>query len=284
MRIAIVIATYRRGPLLAETLESVGGLEPPPADVLVVDGDPGESAREAADRAGVRYIAAPKGLTRQRNAGLAAIDADVVLFLDDDVSVEPDLMSRLSDAYADAGVVGATGKVVEPDPRRFGAKTAGIRRWLLGGGPQGTFTRIGYPRYVLDVDRSMDIEVMQGCFMSARLEAARRVGFDEDLPGHIMCEDEDFSYRLSRLGRIRYLADAVVIHRKTGFLSTRSRELGQSVVRNRWYVFRKNFPQTRIAKVQFVALILLLVVHRLVNGEWSGARGLLEGLAEIARS
>jgi hypothetical protein len=36
--------------------------------------------------------------------------------------------------------------------------------------------------------------------------------------------------------------------------------------------------------VRFVGLILVLIAHRVVNGEWSGARGLLEGLTELGRA
>jgi GT2 family glycosyltransferase len=283
MDIAIVICTYRRGPILAETLESIATLDPAPTDILVVDGDPDESASAYATDAGARYLTTQNGLTRQRNVALGAVNADVVLFLDDDVAVQSDLIARLRRAYADESVVGACGKVVEPDPRRFGAKTARIRRRLLGG-MQGTFTRVGYPRYVLDVDTSMDVEVMQGCYMSARLAAARQIGFDDAVPGWIAGEDEDFSYRLSRLGRIRYLADAVVVHRKTGFLSADGRAFGRNVVRFRWYLYRKNFRPSPVATMRFVGLILVLIAHRVVNREWSGARGLLEGLAELARA
>ena len=45
---------------------------------------------------------------------------------------------------------------------------------------------------------------MPGCFMSARREAAS-VRFDEKLGAYALAEDEDFSYRLSRRGRLVYL-------------------------------------------------------------------------------
>ena len=51
------------------------------------------------------------------------------------------------------------------------------------------------------------------------------------------------------------------------------------VIRNRSYIFRKNFPQTPAARAQFAWLVLVLVVHRLVNREWRGALGLVEGAA-----
>src|SRR3954447_26044779 len=106
---------------------------------------------------------------------------------------------------------------------------------------------------------------MQGCFMTARLAAARSVGFDERLPGYGLAEDEDFSCRLARLGRLRYLPDLVVHHGNEGFGTRDRRAFGRSVVVHRTYLFRKNFVQTRAARIQFSAFIGLLVLHRLAN-------------------
>jgi GT2 family glycosyltransferase len=285
MRFSVVIPTRGRPELLRETLESIARCNPAPEEVLVVDGDPARSAErivgETLPRA--RYLASEPGLTRQRNAALAVCTGDVVVFIDDDVDLDSSIFVHLAEVYRDPSVIGATGRVIEPASRRFGHKHAPIRRLLLAGGPPGSFTRFGYPRYVLDVDRDLDVQVMQGCFMSARREAALAVGFDEGLPGYGLAEDEDFSYRLSRRGRIRYVPQAVLEHKKTGFSEHDPRALGRVAVRNRAYLFRKNFRRTPLARAQFAFLLLLLLGQRLVNREWAGARGLLEGAVDAWR-
>jgi GT2 family glycosyltransferase len=124
---------------------------------------------------------------------------------------------------------------------------------------------------------------MQGCLMSARKEALERVRFDERLAGYALAEDEDFSWRLSRLGRIRYLPDAFVDHKNTGFSSTGTRDFNRMVVVNRSYLFRKNFKATPLARAQFAGLIALLMLHRVLNREWAGVRGLAEGSLEAWR-
>jgi GT2 family glycosyltransferase len=125
---------------------------------------------------------------------------------------------------------------------------------------------------------------MQGCLMSARLDDARAVGFDERLPGYGLAEDEDFSYRLSRIGRLRFVPDAVVVHRNVDAARkvspARMREFNRTVVVNRAYVFRKNFRRTPLARLQFALLVLLLIVHRIMNREWAGALGLVEGAVQ----
>jgi GT2 family glycosyltransferase len=208
---------------------------------------------------------------------------DVVVFFDDDVRVEPDVIGRLAAAYDDPAVVGATGRVLEPDARRFGRKESRVRRLLPGGGGEGGFTRFGYPRRLLDVDSRRDVSFMQGAFMSARIEAARRVGFDETLTGYGLAEDEDFSWRLSRLGRIRYLPDAVVHHDNIGFTTRDPRGFNCQVVVTRSYLFRKNFEPTLVARLQFALFVGVLFAHRLLNRDWAGAGGLLDGVRAVRR-
>ena len=126
--------------------------------------------------------------------------------------------------------------------------------------------------------------MMGGCLMSARADAARELRFDEALSGYALAEDEDFSRRLSRRGRIRYLPTAQVEHRKEGFGTRDPRAFNRMVVVNRTYLFRKNFPQTRLARAQFRLFLLLLLGHRLLNRDWAGARGLIDGVRVARRA
>jgi GT2 family glycosyltransferase len=276
MRFSVVIATLARPEPLRATIESVLACDPVPHEVLVVDADPERTAQAVAEELGVRAIAGERGLTRQRNRGIREATGDIVVFLDDDVEVEPSLFEGLAVAYADPTVVGVTGRIVEPGPSRVGSAGSRVRRVLFGSG-EGTFTRAGYPRRLSQVEGPADVEYMQGCFMSARRELAERVGFDEGLAGYALAEDEDFGFRLSRLGRVRYVPALRVVHKRLGFTSHDSRAFGRLVVRNRRYLFRKNFPQTLRARAEFALLLGVLVVHRLVNREWRGALGLAEG-------
>lgn len=281
LSLSVVIPTLGRRDSLLRALDALAACDPGPTEVLVVDGDEGGGARAVVEPAAattpfaVRHVQAPRGLTRQRNVGLREVSGDVVLFLDDDAAPAPDALGRLLAPYADPGVVGVTGRVVEPASNAVGGKTSRVRR-LLPGGPEGTFTGFGYPRRLLAEEIDHDVEFMSGCFMSARIEAARTTGFDERLPGYALAEDEDFSYRLSRLGTLRYLGQAVVRHDNGGFGGRDRRAFGRQVVRHRRYLFEKNFPQTWTSRALFRLLLLTLLVHRLLNRDLPGARGLLE--------
>jgi GT2 family glycosyltransferase len=281
LSLTVVIATLGRPEPLERALDSLEASTVRPDEVLVVDGDETRGAEGVvqARRGGpldVRHVPAPRGLTRQRNVGLDAARGDVVLFLDDDARVRPDALVQLVAAYRDADVVGATGCVVEPASNRIGGKSSRMRVLLRGRGRDGTFTAAGYPRRLVDESVSTDIEFMQGAFMSARTQPAREVRFDERLTGYGLAEDEDFSCRLARRGRIRYLGNAVVDHDNAGFHGKDRRTFSHQVVRNRSYLFEKNFPQTRSARARFLGMLAVLVVHRLLNRDVAGARGLIE--------
>jgi glycosyltransferase involved in cell wall biosynthesis len=288
-RFSVVLATKGRPAVLRETLASVARCDPPPAEVVVVDGDESRSAevvvRDLDVDVPARYLPSAPGLTVQRNLGLDRAEGDVVVFVDDDTELDPGLFAALAEGYTDAGVVGVTGRVLDRDLRRFGNMRSRWRALLPGGGREGSVTRFGYPRRVQDETREHDVEYMLGGLMSARVDVARRVRFDERLRGYGLLEDEDFSYRLSRLGRVRFLPSACVVHRNVGAREklARARDFNRTVVVNRAYLFHKNFRRTPLARAQFALLIGALAVHRAVNGEWDGVRGLAEGSVEAWR-
>ena len=149
---------------------------------------------------------------------------------------------------------------------------------------RGSFTRYGYPRYVLPDDGPCDVEFMPGCFMSARRELASTVRFDE----HTRRATRSPRTRTSPTGSPGSAGSStcptsIVEHEKLGFRSSDSRDFGKLVVGNRSYLFRKNFRQTPRSRLGFGLLLWMLVGHRLLNREWRGALGVLEGTLDLAR-
>lgn len=286
----LIVTKSRPGPL-GSTLQSIAACDPGPLEVIVVDGDERGSAGPVVEQAAstglpARHLLSPPSLSVQRNTGVEVARGEIVVFLDDDVELDEGLFAALERPYGDPSVVGATGRVIEPEGRRFGGKRSGLRRLLFPGGRQGTMTGFGYPRRILDPDEPGDIEWMQGCFMSARTEIARGVPHDELISARYEGEDEDFSYRLSRLGRLRYEPGAVIEHLQLGFgaSTARQREFNRDIVLVRTYLFRKNFTRSPLNRVRFALLVAMLFGHRLLNREWAGARGVLDGAARAVRT
>lgn len=142
-RIAVLVCTYRRPAMLAELLASLAAQRTArPFRVVVVDNDPEGSGRAAAEAAAlaVHYVVEPEpGIAAARNRSLdEAADADTIVFVDDDETVEPEWLEalvRTCERY-DADVV--TGPVVSVFPPH-------TPRWITRGGflqrrnlPEGT--------------------------------------------------------------------------------------------------------------------------------------------------
>lgn len=290
-RITVIIPTVGRSGLLEDTLRSLHESGARVGEVIVVDGDAESSslavvehAVAAYPRLNVRHLRSARGLCRQRNLAVDEAAGQLIVFLDDDVWVEALGIERLTAAFADPEVLGATGHTVEPSPRRVSLKHSRLRRLLPGGRHQGRMTPSGYPNRLRDVHRDHDVEFMNGCWMAVRTDLARRLGFDEALEetgGYALAEDEDFGYRVSRLGRVRFVAAARLEHRNMGFASADQRAFNRAMVLNRAYLFRKSFVPTRLARAHFALMLAVFLVHRLLNADWRGVRGLVEGLGEI---
>src|ERR671938_501122 len=97
MRFSIVIPTMRRPEILRDTLESVLECDPPAFEVIVIDADPEQSARDVLEHIAPSppptfyYRTSVPSLTYQRNLGIDAATGDVIVFLDDDVVVPTSL-------------------------------------------------------------------------------------------------------------------------------------------------------------------------------------------------
>jgi GT2 family glycosyltransferase len=166
------------------------------------------------------------GLPAARNALLQACEAEVVVFLDDDTDVAPDLLREVGRLAAAEPHIAAWGAVVE-------TREAWARRLhrLLHLGCLRDSRRLTSRR----IDR--ETRELFGCCFAVRRAAALAVGgFDARMPGYALGEDRDFCWRLHQAGyRLRFASGLRAHHRAVGgqrpALAARLRYL-------RWFVSR----------------------------------------------
>src|SRR5690606_16449022 len=109
MDASVVVCTRDRAASLAVTLESIAGLRIPAlvvAELVVVDNgstDGTPAVVEAFRRRSplpLRYVRELRpGIAPARNAGMAAARGRIVVFTDDDVTVEPDWLAEMLEAF-----------------------------------------------------------------------------------------------------------------------------------------------------------------------------------------
>lgn len=115
---AIVLCTVGREAQLARCFESLTQLRRDDFEVVVVDNRPATSVtkeltEQYASKLNLRYVAEPRtGISKARNAGLHATDVTYLAFVDDDVVVDEDWLSRMLAPFSDETVHAVTGLVL----------------------------------------------------------------------------------------------------------------------------------------------------------------------------
>lgn len=109
LRCSVVVTTWKRPILLRATLQSLLKQSYPNHEVIVVcdgeDADVSAIAQEFQDETSIRWIFHPtnRGLPSARNSGAREAGGDVVLFLDDDVIADPQLIAAHMQYHQQAG-------------------------------------------------------------------------------------------------------------------------------------------------------------------------------------
>ncbi len=196
-RVSVIIATYKRGEFLVDTIPSILSDGYPDLELIVVDQTPGyepsvqQRLDELLSRHPIRYIRLPRpNLPLARNVGLRASSGQVIVYVDDDVLLHPRFIEAHVSRYADASVGAVAGRVMRPD--NILSDAAGeVGRVFADGSFTANFDRT----------TPCDCDWGAGCNMSFRRDVLERIGgFDERYIGSAYREDGDTFMRVKRAG------------------------------------------------------------------------------------
>ena len=238
LTIAVGIATVGRPGLLRETLRELRKQIRRPDGVLVSYSADNDIAGLIADSDSARYIRAPLGLTKQRNAILKVAEGfDIVVFFDDDFFPGPHYLATIERAFqADEGYQIVTGMLLADGIKGRGIAPSAAR--LLIDNDRGTSTPL----------RATEVYNGYGCNLAVRLATLfeHRIFFDEELPLYGWLEDVDFSRRVARQGKIVRVDGARGVHLGVKAGRTSGVRLGYSQIANPIYLIgRGTFSRTR---------------------------------------
>jgi GT2 family glycosyltransferase len=205
---SLIICSRDRPKLLLETVESILRGDNLPTEMVIIDQSmefhPALSATKSSYACNIRYIhSRTVGVGRARNLGIASSQYPILIFIDDDMFVEPDWFGNMVDAVIKAG----------PHNVVTGQVLAGESEVHEGSAPS-----IKSDREPAVYKGRLDREVLFTGNMGAYHSAFEDVGvFDERLgPGTLFpsSEDNDLCFRLLEHGYcIHYVPDAIVYHR-----------------------------------------------------------------------
>lgn len=207
---SFVVPTFRRPDALRGTLEALMSLDYPSDEyeVVVVDdgsGDAtGEVVRSFVGRAArLTYLAQPNsGVATARNRGAATAEGELLIFLDDDMLVQPNhVRAHLAarEAHGDCmvnghwGFAGPLRDILEQTP--FGRYRIALEDEIRERLPK---LPAGQGRFEITKVTAANLGVSAHVFHSLR-------GFDERFP-YAGYEDQEFSHRASQAG-CRFILD-----------------------------------------------------------------------------
>lgn len=237
--VSIIIPVFNQAAFTAACLEALFANTPGGCEVIVVDnGSTDDTPRLLERYAGrVRVIrnAGNQGFARACNAGAAAAQADLLLFLNNDTEVQPGWLEPLV-AMAGRPGVGAVGsRLLFPDGT---VQHAGVvvveRRGITPLLPRHAF--IGEsPELALPAGATLMQAVTAACMLVNATDFRLAGGFDTGYWNG--CEDVDLCFKLALLGsRLVYEPASLVVHHegKSGHERTVAIPANNARLRERW--------------------------------------------------
>ena len=198
--VSVIVCSYNGGSTLASCLDSLGKLNYPEYEVVLVDdGSTDDTSYIAAQFPWVRYIhQSNQGLSHARNTGATAAKGEVFAYTDSDCMVDPDWLYYLISTLVSGNYAGVGGPNVTPP----------ARNWIqacVAAAPGG-------PSHVLLTD--VVAEHIPGCNMAFYRWAFEGVGgFDTEY--RKAGDDVDFCWRIQQAGWvIAFSPTAIVWHHR----------------------------------------------------------------------
>lgn len=215
--ISLIIPTKNRPADLLETVDSILKQTRHPDELIIVDqsatGCSSLEVRQALTsetRIQLIYIWDRKitGLPMARNVGFHSSTADLVCYLDDDITPAPDYLAQIERGFADfPGWAALCGRFTDDQApsewRRLIREV--FRRGLFRDNRAALAT----------MERPVDVRLMCGGAACFRREVLREFRFDENLIGYALGEDFDFCVRAGRRFRFGGLPAVRWHHRRS---------------------------------------------------------------------
>ncbi len=235
MKVSVIICTYNRAELLRQSVCSLIEQDFPAKDyeIVVVDNNSTDSTRSVVEelassaRVKIKYVFEPEqGLSIARNAGIGAASGEIIIFTDDDVEAERQVVREYAEAFKEPGVYSAGGplRAVWPSERPG---------WLT----DELLSSIAVSEFKRARANGNEFKEENDCPWGANMAFRREVfeefgGFPEDLgrKGNLLLSNEELllSRRIKENGwRIIFVPEAVIHHK-----------ISRSRVNKHWFCHR----------------------------------------------
>ncbi len=212
MKVAVIVLSHNGANVIESCLKSLFATDYKNTEVIVVDNGSTDSTAEIVrDKfPAARLISTGEnlGFAGGNNVGISASDADVIVLLNDDTAVMPDMISQIAKFAAsdpDVGIIGC--KILYPDGKTIQHAGGAIL-------PNGLTRHYGCgERDEGEYDRVFDVAYVTGAAIAIKREVLDKLGLLDAGYFPIYYEEVEYCERARRLGyRVAYLPSAVLLH------------------------------------------------------------------------
>lgn len=283
---SVVIATRQRPGPLAECLASLQQQTFAPLQVIVVDSSQdsatGTVCESWAQQLGVPllYLASPiRSAAVQRNLGAKRASGEVLVFLDDDVVLEPEFLAELlapfqADATGELGAVAGT--IANATPAQMSRFNRWALRLVLGVDPSACCGRLIGPAvqfpHAGGGGELLPVDWVPSGVCAYRREIFEQTRFGETFEGYSFMEDVDLSARVARRYRLVQATGARLHHKGLGDSSHANWVAhGESRILNRHHVMVDALGKRGPANM--IRLFCYEILYSTLAGFWNGGRG-----------
>ena len=254
MRLSVILATMNRPEDLRKVFDSLLTQTRIPEEIWVVDQSTSAGTKDLTVSYQARflekkstlsyYFQEEKSLVKARNRGLSLANGDVISFLDDDIVLFEDYFEKILQVWRDhPDTVAVSGNTLIRESLKGARWTLRrlLNRIFLLSHFDGKMTAsgFGYPIYEREIDRLLTVEMLPGCNMNFKRSAIGDDKFDEWFTGYSYREDAEYSYRVSKKGRVLMTPDAKLWHNYSTVSRLTEEQLKPMKIKNYHYVFRK---------------------------------------------
>ena len=239
--VSVVICTLNREESLLHVLRLLKDQTVRPLEILVVDQSTRSLPRLRAYLQGegqnIRHLnLSPPSTTAARNLAIRETQGAIVLFLDDDVLFQPDLIRHHLENYEDPSIGAVNGRIM------YDGAEENDEPWAA------RLTRSGAYLRNFTTNQRCEVPTLYGCNMSIRQKVLQEVGdFDLNYWGNFLWEETDYALQIRRKGyRIQYEPRASVFHvmvKQGGSRDPLPKAYLESTIFNDWYFFFKYIPK-----------------------------------------
>lgn len=262
--ISAVIPTYRREQVLLDTVTQLLHLNPAPAEILLVDQTPDhqeetiQTLKKLEQSGKIRWLRLEvPSVTHAMNIGLQQARQPVVLFLDDDIIPDANLIAAHNNAQTQQGCNIVAGQVLQPgeEPLTTGQESEKFR--------------------FCAAQKQHISELMGGNFSIKRELALRLGGFDENFVHVAYRFEAEFANRALKAGeKILFEPTASIRHLKAMSGGTRSYGHHLTTIKpshsvgDYYYLFQAKGITNRLFKMLARPLRAIRTQHHLTHPWW----------------